>query len=194
MGYPPQHETSDLRASLERCRTQVPGGGPAFAGCFRPATLPDPAGKFEGRECLPDRPLFGLQPPDTARNAIHEFNEGGLKAALGRGSSRPHTIHAAFDSEGAKRLQEILHQDPRQFGKPTSLWTLELAAEVSFEEGLTEGRVSAETIRATLARLGIRWQRAKRWIESPDPEYDRKKGTRPADQARACSSGVGSRL
>ena len=48
--------------------------------------------------------------PQTARNAIHEFNEGGLKAALGRGSSRPHTIHSAFDSEGAKRLQEILHQ------------------------------------------------------------------------------------
>jgi transposase len=112
----------------------------------------------------------------TARNAIHEFNEGGIKAALGRGSSRPHTIHAAFDSEGAKRLQEMLHQDPREFGKPTSLWTLDSAAEVSFEEGLTEGRVSAETIRATLARLGIRWQRAKRWIESPDPEYDRKKG------------------
>jgi transposase len=114
--------------------------------------------------------------PQTVRNAIHEFNEGGLKAALGRDSSRPHTIHAAFDPEGAKRLQEMLHQDPRRFGKPTSLWTLELAAEVSFEEGLTEGRVSAETIRATLARLEIRWQRAKRWIESPDPEYGRKKG------------------
>ena len=78
--------------------------------------------------------------PQTARNAIHEFNEGGFKAALGRGSSRPHTIHSAFDSEGAKRLQEMLHQDPRQFGKPTSLWTLDLAAEVSFEEGLTDRR------------------------------------------------------
>ncbi len=29
----------------------------------------------------------------------------------------------------------MLHQSPRRFGKPTSLWTLELAAEVSFEEG-----------------------------------------------------------
>jgi hypothetical protein len=36
--------------------------------------------------------------------------------------------------------------------------------------------VSAETIRATLARLGKGWQRAKHWIESPDPEYARKKG------------------
>ena len=27
-----------------------------------------------------------------------------------------------------------------------------------------------------LARLGVRWERAKRWLESPDPEYARKKG------------------
>jgi hypothetical protein len=47
---------------------------------------------------------------------------------------------------------------------------------VSFERGLTTGRVSGETIRATLARLGVRWLRAKRWITSPDPEYARKKG------------------
>jgi hypothetical protein len=54
--------------------------------------------------------------------------------------------------------------------------TLGYAAEVSFEEGLTDRRVSGETIRATLARMGVRWERAKRWIESPDPEYARKKG------------------
>jgi hypothetical protein len=52
-----------------------------------------------------------------------------------------------------------------------------MAAEAAFEEGLTEKRVSGETIRATLSRLlGIRWQRAKRWITSPDPLYERKKG------------------
>ena len=114
--------------------------------------------------------------PQTARNTIHEFNEGALEAALRRGSSRPHTIHAAFDPQNAQRLREMLHRDPREFGKPTSLWTLNLAAEVSFEEGLTEERVSGETIRATLRRLGVRWERAKRWIKSPDPEYERKKG------------------
>jgi hypothetical protein len=70
----------------------------------------------------------------------------------------------------------MLHPSPREFGKDTSLWTLDMAAEVSFEEGLTEERVSGETIRATLARMGLRWQRAKCWITSPDPEYERKKG------------------
>jgi hypothetical protein len=51
-----------------------------------------------------------------------------------------------------------------------------MAAEVSFEEGLTKERVSGETVRATLARLGVRWEGAKRWITSPDPQYQRKKG------------------
>jgi hypothetical protein len=36
--------------------------------------------------------------------------------------------------------------------------------------------VTGETVRATLERLGVRWLRAKRWIKSPDPQYDRKKG------------------
>jgi hypothetical protein len=46
-----------------------------------------------------------------------------------------------------------------------------LVAEVSFAEGLTRERVSDETIRATLERLGMRWKRSKQWITSPDPEY-----------------------
>jgi transposase len=128
----------------------------------------------------------GLSPPkiawslgcgsQTARNAIHAFNQRGMDA-LTPGSSRPKHVHAAFDGEGAEALRGLLHRSPREFGYQTSLWTLEMAAEVAFEEGLTGKRVSGETIRATLSRLlGIRWQRAKRWITSPDPLYERKKG------------------
>src|SRR5215217_5903029 len=112
----------------------------------------------------------------TVRDAIHDFNEHGLDALLA-GSSRPKRTHAAFDEQGAQALKEMLHRSPREFGKETSLWTLEMAAEVSFEQGLTEKRVCGETIRATLVHLlGVRWQRAKRWITSPDPLYERKKG------------------
>jgi transposase len=113
--------------------------------------------------------------PQTVRNAIHIFNEEGLEETLRRGSNRPHRVHRAFDEKGAKALREMLHQSPREFGKQSSLWTMEMAAEVSFEEGLTKERVSGETIRATLARMGVRWQRAKHWITSPDPLYARKK-------------------
>lgn len=111
---------------------------------------------------------------ETVREVIRAFNERGL-AALRRGSTRPHRTQAAFTSETAGQLKELLHQSPRQFGKQSSLWTLELAAEVSFEQGLTSERVSDETIRATLQRLGVKWKRAKRWITSPDPAYERKK-------------------
>jgi transposase len=113
--------------------------------------------------------------PQTARNAIHIFNEEGLSEALRRGSNRPHRVHRSFDEKGMEALREMLHHSPRKFGKQSSLWTLAMAAEVSFEESLTKERVSGETIRATLARMGVRWQRAKRWITSPDPLYARKK-------------------
>ena len=61
-------------------------------------------------------------------------------------------------------------------GKPDSRWTLAWAAEVSVAEGIVPTRVSGETIRQTLLRLGIGWERAKHWITSPDPGYARKKG------------------
>ena len=111
---------------------------------------------------------------ETVRDVIRTFNERGV-GVLQRGSTRPHKTQAAFGKGQTERLREILHQSPRNFGKPTSVWTLELAAEVSFEQGLTASRVSDETIRATLRRMGVNWQRAKHWIVSPDPEYERKK-------------------
>lgn len=113
---------------------------------------------------------------DTVTKAINAFNERGV-AALTQRSHAVHTPQQRFDAEAAERLKAIVHQSPRNFGKETSLWTLDLAAEVSFEQGLTRERVSDETIRNTLKRLGIQWKRAKHWITSPDPAYKRKKTT-----------------
>jgi transposase len=115
----------------------------------------------------------------TVLNVLRAFDARRLDV-LTRRPSRPRTVHAAFTPRRAEALREVLHQSPRVFGKPTSLWTLDLAAEVSFERGLTAERVSDETIRATLARLGVKWQRAKAWITSPDPEYARKKASATA--------------
>ena len=108
------------------------------------------------------------------RNVVHAFNTQGV-ACLQRGSSRPHTTRARLGSEGAQRLQALLHQSPRTFGHPTSLWTLELAAEVSFAQGLTPQRVSRAAIRTALRRLDVSWQRAQGWITSADPASARKK-------------------
>ena len=64
----------------------------------------------------------------TVRNAIRAFNEHGMEA-LKPSSRRPHTIYRAFDDEGAWELRALLHRSPREFDKPSSVWTLELAAE-----------------------------------------------------------------
>ena len=110
----------------------------------------------------------------TVRNAINDFHQERLDA-LKPGSSRPKTVKPLLHGEKAKALRAILHQTPRAFGKPTSVWTLALAAEVCHEQGLTERPVSIELIRQALKRLGVGWHRAKHWITSPDPEYERKK-------------------
>jgi hypothetical protein len=112
----------------------------------------------------------------TVLDALHAFNAHGL-GALQKGSSRPHrTPPLAFPGERAEQLRALLHRSPRDFGYPSSLWTLELAAEVSCAQGVSATRVTGEAIRQTLLRLGIGWKRAKQWITSPDPEYVRKKG------------------
>ena len=109
-----------------------------------------------------------------ARTVVHAFNANGLASVPPR-SRRPHTIRVAFDADGCAQLRTLLHQSPRDFGKPASVWTLSLLAEVSAEQGLTAARVSHETIRQTLGRMDLRWQRAKDWISSPDPAYTQKK-------------------
>jgi transposase len=108
------------------------------------------------------------------RNVISAFHSEGM-GCLKAKSRRPKTVQPIFDAEKAERLRAILHQSPRTFGKPTSVWTLGLAAEVCLEQGVTERLVSIERIRVTLQRLGVGWQRAKDWITSPDPQYEQKK-------------------
>src|SRR6478672_2049277 len=60
----------------------------------------------------------------TVRNVIHRFNTDGL-AVLAPGSSAPKRIpHAVFDAARRDQLRALLHQSPRTFGKPTTVWTL----------------------------------------------------------------------
>jgi transposase len=112
----------------------------------------------------------------TVRNVVRDFEQAGREACLTRGSSRPQTIHRQLDAVADEQLRALLHQSPRTFGQPTSLWTLDLAAEVGFAAGSTAERVSGETLRQAILRLGVRWKRAKQWITSPDPESARNNG------------------
>lgn len=111
----------------------------------------------------------------TVRNAIRAFHQESL-GCLQEKSSRPKSVVKLFGKEQLEALQDLLHHSPRDFGLPTSLWTLDGAAQVCAQQGLTATVVSDETIRDAVHRLKVSWQRAKRWVESPDPEYSRKKG------------------
>ena len=113
----------------------------------------------------------------TVRDAIRAFHAEGL-ACLRRKSTRPRTTRSVLDPAGDERLRDRLHRSPRDFGKPTSLWTLALAAEVCHEQGLADRPISVEAVRRALKRLGVGWKRAKHWITSPDPAYLRKKHAR----------------
>ena len=104
----------------------------------------------------------------TVRNALQAFHQRGLPV-LQPLSSRPHTTSTIFDAGACESLRALFHQSPRTFGKPTSVWPLQLAAEVSFAEGLTPRLVSDETMRLALRRLRVSRKRAKHWITSPDP-------------------------
>lgn len=92
----------------------------------------------------------------------------------------PKAPERIFDAATSERLVVLAHQSPREFDKPPSTWTLPLLAAVAFEQGLSEREVSDETVRQALRALGHSWQRAKKGIRSPDPQYALKKSNSAA--------------
>jgi transposase len=127
----------------------------------------------------------------TVRNVLRECERDGLDACLTPGSSRPHTIHAKVDEVGREQIRALLHQSPRTFGKPTSVWTMELAAEVSFAEGITAELVSGETIRQAIGRLASVGSGPRSGSPARTPSTHETKSTRPPDSAGRQSSAVG---
>jgi transposase len=110
----------------------------------------------------------------AVRQAIHAFHREGLSCLEPKAKGNP-TDRRALDDAGRERLRELIRHSPRDLGYETSLWTLDLLAQACFEQGITARRVTGETIRATLAAMGISWRRVKQRINSPDPHYTVKK-------------------
>jgi transposase len=111
---------------------------------------------------------------EAVREAIHAFNHFGL-ACLHKGSNRALSQKPQLDESKSAALRAMLHQSPREFGLPHSLWSLARLAIVCQQQGLTREVVSIETVRQALLRLGLKWRQARRHITSPDPNYERKK-------------------
>jgi transposase len=85
----------------------------------------------------------------TVRDAIRAFHAEGVDS-LRRKSTRPRTTRLVLDPAGDERLRDLLHRSPRDFGKPTGLWTLALVAEVCHDQGLTDRPISTEAVRRAL--------------------------------------------
>jgi transposase len=110
----------------------------------------------------------------AVRQAIHAFHREGLSCLQPKAKGNP-TDRRALDQTARQQLRDLIRRSPRDLGYETSLWTLDLLAQACVEQGLTTRRVTGETIRATLAAMGIGWRRVKQRITSPDPHYTAKK-------------------
>lgn len=115
------------------------------------------------------------QSDQQVRRVLHAFNANGTECLHRQPRRQDYSQQRAFDEVGEDKLRKLVEESPRDHGFETSIWTLDLLAEASFQQGLTEQRVHLDTVRVTLERMGINWQRAKHRIASPDPNYDVKK-------------------
>src|SRR5215472_4330179 len=64
-------------------------------------------------------------------------------------------------------------------GKNVEPGRLELVAQACLEQGIIAVPISDESVRRALKRLKTHWKRAKHWITSPDPLYQKKNRSRP---------------
>jgi transposase len=142
-GYSNAHENSDLCTSVIRRGARKPPKGSALQRHFHPFTMRRSQMLLASSrgERAPKIALNLGCVSQTVRDAIHDFNGRGLLALQAK-SSRPKRTRDAFDRKSAEELREMLHRSPREFGYQTSPWTLAMASEAAFEEGLTEERLS----------------------------------------------------
>jgi len=114
------------------------------------------------------------QSDQQVRNVLHAFNEKGTRCLKLQSRAR-HDDQRAYDDDAREQLRELIRQSPREHGYESSLWTLEMLAEVSHQEGWTSRQVHMDTVSQTLKEIGVNWGRAKHWINSPDENYSGKK-------------------
>jgi hypothetical protein len=77
---------------------------------------------------------------------MQAFQQEGL-AALPPKSHAPHHVATKLPHAHAQAIAHLLHRSPRDFGKATSVWPLDLLIAVRWSEHLIAQRVSDETLR-----------------------------------------------
>jgi len=104
----------------------------------------------------------------TVRDYIRRYNEGGLEALKRSNSNgRPPKVKLT-----KAEWEELLHRSPCQFEKLNTgarNWSQKLLVEYCFQ--YLGVQITQSAISTLLKRLGIKWNRGKLKVTSPDPLY-----------------------
>ncbi len=104
----------------------------------------------------------------TVRDYIKRYNKGGLATLKpGKSSGRPPTTQLT-----KAQWEELLHQSPCQFEKLDTgdrNWTQDILSVYCHE--YLGVKIGSTAICMLLKRMGIRWNRGKLKVTSPDPDY-----------------------
>src|SRR6266571_2581891 len=144
MWYNTRYENTHFYPTFHPGRTAPNPSGTAFVRCLCDASLPD-LESIGARGTSPgDCSAAGLRRPNRAQRdpRVQCHRPGGAARRV----LAPHRLHTSFSEDGLVRLKDLLHRSPRDFGKERGLWTLELAAQVSFEQGIIATPISDESV------------------------------------------------
>ena len=106
--------------------------------------------------------------PATIRDYIQRYNTGGIEA-LRRSYSPGRPLKIAWTKE---QWEELLRRSPAQFSDLNTAahnWTQELLVE--YCQKYLGVEITQASLCLLLKRLGIRWNRGKLKVASPDPLY-----------------------
>lgn len=108
---------------------------------------------------------------NKVRKYIRRFNKEGIAGLYQKPSGgRPREIKL----QQRKQIIRLLKSKPKAFGLAWSSWSLRGLCLIAVKERIIRD-ISPEYMRRLIAEEGYSYKRSKRWITSPDPEYEVKK-------------------
>lgn len=108
---------------------------------------------------------------NKVRKYIWRFNQEGIVGLYQKPSGgRPREIKEKQRTE----IIRLLKTKPGAFGLAWSSWSLRGLCAIAIKEKVVK-TISPEWMRRVIAEEGYSYKRSKRWINSPDPEYEGKK-------------------
>lgn len=127
-----------------------------------------------GYTCPAIADLLGLHVA-TVRDTIQRFNEGGIPAITPRPRSGGRPRY--YDEAVAETAENLARQGPPP-EEDRATWTLQGLAKAIVDRCAQIEQMSLEAVRRVLASRDTTYRRAKEWLTSPDPAYERKKRRR----------------